>query len=137
MTHDAAKIFTIADLASEFGITARTLRYYEDQNLITPKREGQNRIYTARDRARIAWILRGRRMGFSLAEIAELLDLYYVEGGPVIQMRAALEKSRGRVEQLQQQRNDIDEMIIELEKFSENLEQRIARSGTDGERKAG
>lgn len=137
MTLDATKTFTIADLATEFGITARTLRYYEDQHLITPKREGQTRVYTPRDRARIAWILRGRRMGFSLAEIAELLDLYYVEGGPVIQMRAALEKSQGRIDQLQQQRDDIDDMIIELEKFCENLEQRIAQSGTEGTRKTG
>jgi len=137
MTHDATKTFSIADLASEFGITARTLRYYEDQSLITPKRQGQSRIYTARDRARIAWILRGRRMGFSLAEIAELLDLYYEEGGPVIQMRAVLEKSHERINQLQQQQTDIGEMIIELEEFCDNLEQRIAGSGTDGERKAG
>jgi DNA-binding transcriptional MerR regulator len=74
--------FTISDLSSEFDVTARALRFYEDQGLISPERMGLARIYSKRDRARLAWILRAKRVGFSLAEIREMIDLYDLNDGP-------------------------------------------------------
>ncbi|MGB3721465.1 MAG: MerR family DNA-binding transcriptional regulator, partial [Pacificimonas sp.] len=77
----SAESFTIAELAREYDVTSRTIRFYEAEGLLAPKREGQNRIYSKRDRARLGWILRGKRVGFSLAEIRDLLDIYRT-GGP-------------------------------------------------------
>jgi DNA-binding transcriptional MerR regulator len=68
--------YSITDLAGEFGVTARALRFYEDEGLIAPQRIGLARVYSKRDRARLAWILRGKRVGFSLADIREMIDLY-------------------------------------------------------------
>ena len=114
--------YSIADLAAEFCITARTLRFYEDRGLISPRREGQNRIYSARDRARVAWILRGKRTGFSLAEIGDLLDLYDLGDGRATQQRVTLQKCRERIAALESQRDDIDHTIDELEEFCQTLE---------------
>src|SRR6476619_3165847 len=76
---DSARIYSIAELAREFGITARTMRFYEDEGLIKPRRQGLTRLYSTHDRTRLGWILRGKRLGFSLAEIKELIDLYHVD----------------------------------------------------------
>jgi len=111
MTH---KTFSISALSKEFGITPRTLRYYEDQNLICPTRSGQSRIYSKQDRARLAWILRGKRVGFSIADMGKLLDLYYLEGGKTIQREIGLEGCRERIKALEQQKKDIDETIDDL-----------------------
>lgn len=109
--------FTISDLAAEFGVTARALRFYEDEGLIAPKRQGLARIYSRRDRARLAWILRGKRVGFSLAEIREMIDLYDKDGGAVQQRRVAIQKCRERIDLLERQRLDIDATIAELRQF--------------------
>ena len=101
--------FTITDLASEFAITPRTLRFYEDKGLLRPVRQGNARIYGRRDRARLRLILRGKRLGFSLAEIQEMLDLYDVGDGQVTQLRTLLTKSRERLAAMRDQRRDIDE----------------------------
>ncbi|WP_417320368.1 MerR family transcriptional regulator [Emcibacter sp.] len=114
--------YSISELSEEFGITPRTLRFYEDQKLISPKREGQTRIYSAADRARLAWILRGKRVGFSIAEMSEVLDMYYQEGGKVKQSRVAMEACRQRIESLEQQKKDIDETIDELNNLIQTLE---------------
>ena len=106
--------YSISDLAAEFGVTSRTLRFYEDKGLIQPLREGTSRIYRQRDRARLRLILRGKRLGFSLAEIKEVLDLYNLGDGQVTQMRTLLARSRERIEALKSQRQDIDEAIAEL-----------------------
>lgn len=106
--------YSISDLAAEFGVTSRTLRFYEDKGLIQPLREGTTRIYRQRDRARLRLILRGKRLGFSLAEIKEVLDLYNVGDGQVTQMRTLLARSRERIEALKSQRQDIDDAIAEL-----------------------
>lgn len=115
-------VFTITDLALEHGVTARAIRFYEDQGLINPERRGQNRVYSKRDAARLAWILRGKRVGFSLAEIREMLDLYDVGDGRARQRQVTLEKCRSRISALQEQRTDIDHMIDELDQFCTALE---------------
>ena len=118
-----SRTWTISDLAKEFGVTPRTIRFYEGENLLTPEREGQNRVYSARDRARLAWILRGRRVGFSLAEITEMLDLYDLDDGRETQRQVTLEKCRERLRTLESQRDDLDATIDELDSFCRLLEE--------------
>lgn len=114
--------FTIADLASEFDVTARALRFYEDEGLIAPERRGTARIYSHRDRARLAWILRGKRVGFSLGEIREMIDLYDIGDGRHTQRAVTIERCRARIAALDAQKKDIDAAIEELGEFVSLLE---------------
>ena len=114
--------FTISDLSAEFGVTARALRFYEDEGLISPERRGTQRIYSHRDRARLAWILRGKRVGFSLTEIRELIDLYDVGDGRRTQRQRTIDRCRERVDLLHNQKHDIDAAIAELNEFIVLLE---------------
>ena len=117
--------FTIRQLCVEFGVTARALRFYEDKGLLSPDRQGLNRVYGVRDRARLQLIVRGKRVGFSLAELREILDLYDEKDGGAVQMAHSLAKFRERIEALKAQRRDIDDSITTLEEGCERLESRL------------
>lgn len=125
--------FTITDLAAEFGVTPRAIRFYEDEGLIEPARQGQNRVYSRGDRARLAWILRGKNVGFSLAEIKEILDLYHAGDGRVRQRERTLELCRRQISVLTNQRNDIDATLAELQEFVAVVEGLLPSNAKSGE----
>jgi DNA-binding transcriptional MerR regulator len=122
------RTYSIGEMCDDFGVTARALRFYEDEELIAPERRGTTRLYTDRDRARLTWILRGKRVGFSLNDIRELLDLYDVGDQRHTQMVATLERCRERIAILERQKVDIDATIAELNEFcavlNETLDQK-------------
>ncbi|TPE59066.1 MerR family DNA-binding transcriptional regulator [Sandaracinobacter neustonicus] len=119
--------FTITDLSREYAVTPRTLRFYEDEGLIHPTRRGTTRLYSRADRARLAWILRGRSVGFSLADIRDLLDMYAPGPARRPQIEATLAKSRERITALNEQRAALDATIAELEQFCSTVEAQLLR----------
>lgn len=123
----ASETFTIAELAEAFGLTHRTLRHYEDEGLITPARKGTRRIYSRRDRARIALICRGRRLGFALDEIRDFLSLYDVSPNQIEQMRYLLGRLRLRAGELEEKRHDIETAIAELREIEGQIVEHLAR----------
>jgi DNA-binding transcriptional MerR regulator len=125
----STETYTITALAEEFSITPRTIRFYEDKDLLTPRRVGLARVYSRRDRARLKLILRGKRLGFSLSDIKEMLDLYDLGDGQVEQMRLTHRKIGERIEALQAQRADLDAAIAELRDSQRQIDETLAGRG--------
>lgn len=109
-----APLFSIGDLSAEFGISTRAIRFYESKGLLAPKRVGSNRIYTRRDRARLILVLRGKRLGFSLEEIAEYLNLYDADPNQIAQTRRLLMRIEASITELQVKQSDIEQALTEL-----------------------
>lgn len=109
-----ARTYGITELANELGVTTRTIRFYEDRGLVTPLREGNRRIYRSRDRVRLKLIMRGKRLGFSIEEIREMIDIYDVDRSEVTQLRLVLDKIEQRRAVLAQQSEDIELTLQEL-----------------------
>ena len=130
-THDLPRIYSIAELAREFGITARTIRFYEDEGLIKPRRQGLTRLYSSHDRVRLGWILRGKRLGFSLAEIKQLLDLYQVDRTGLQQLKELLRRSRVHIEDLECRRADLDQHIGEFKDVEMQVSKELRNRGVD------
>jgi DNA-binding transcriptional MerR regulator len=120
------EVFTIRDLAQECGVTARTLRFYEEKGLLNPRRNGLDRLYSRRDRARLKYILMGRNVGFSLDEVREMLDLYDVGDGQETQLRVALAKFHERLAWLERQKADIERVMEELRSACGTVERMLA-----------
>jgi DNA-binding transcriptional MerR regulator len=121
-----SRTYSIGELTKELGLTTRTLRHYEAEGLIAPERRGQTRLYTARDRARISLICRGRRVGFTLAEIGEILDLYDIGDGGLTQLAHARAKFAERIALLERQRADIDASLADLQLGLTMIENKLA-----------
>ena len=124
-------LYSIGDLASEFAVSPRAIRFYEDQGLLRPQRLGGNRVYNHRDRARLILVLRGKRLGFSLADIKEMLDLYEIDPGHVEQLRVALAKGRRRIVELERQRGEILEVLAELKELEAIVVSKLKNKGIE------
>ena len=118
--------YTIGELASEFDVTSRALRLYEESELLAPKREGTKRIYAERDRVRLRLILRAKRLGWSLAEVKEIFDLYDSSHGKEAQLVLLLEKLEERRKYLEMQQKDIENSLEDLENIAANARQALA-----------
>ena len=125
------RTFTIRQLCTEFKATPRALRFYEDKGLLTPARDGMNRVYSYKDRARLILILRGKRVGLSLQEIREILELYGEHDEAMTQNAHSLKKFREKIVDLEQQREDIEGAINELRTACDRLEQHLAAKRPD------
>lgn len=123
--------FTIRQLCLEFGCTPRALRFYEDKGLLSPARQGLNRVYSYKDRGRLVLILRGKRVGLSLAEIREILQLYDKGDGGAAQNAKALRKFRERIVAFERQKADIEEHLEELRRACSRLEDFLAASAPE------
>ena len=120
------RVFSITELAAEFGVTTRTIRHYEEQGLLTPAREGTSRIFSHRDRVRLKLALRGKRLGFSLSEIRELFELYDLAKDENRQLEVFLVKLEKRRALLEQQREDIEVMLNEINFFAGQCQRLLA-----------
>jgi DNA-binding transcriptional MerR regulator len=121
-------VYTVGELAGELQVTPRALRFYEDRGLIRPQRVGQNRVYTRRDRARLILILRGKRLGFSLAEVREWLDLYDADPLQLAQTRHLAVRIEARLTRLERQRHDLEATIAELRRIRAQVEAHLANA---------
>lgn len=119
--------YTISDLAKEFGITTRTIRFYEEKGLVSPLREGQKRLYSNADRVRIKLILRGKRIGMTLRECVDFIDMYDPLHNNVQQLHSLIDNVKRRREQLLQQKRDIDDMLAGLDEVQGLCELSLAR----------
>ncbi len=123
---DAAANYSISELAREFGITTRTIRFYEEKGLIHPRRDGQKRVYSPADRVRIRLILRGKRIGMTLDESAEVIDMYDPDHNNQEQLHTLLASVNARREKLLQQKKDIDDMLAGLDEVQSLCESALS-----------
>lgn len=124
---DGASTWTIAEVARDYGVTARTLRFYEDRGLLTPERRGTQRVFHPRDRVRLELVLRGRRLGFSLLQIATIVDMYDAEPGEAGQLRYLLDQIQVRRDELDLRRRDIERTLAELNAVEVRCREDLAR----------
>lgn len=120
---------TISEMCAEYDVTPRTLRFYEYKELLQPRREGQKRLFTKRDKARLKLILRGKRFGFSLDEIRELLDLYYVGDQQATQLARTYERALLRMQGMREQRAELDVAIDDLQRNLDLVAQMLEQRG--------
>jgi DNA-binding transcriptional MerR regulator len=126
-----ARTYSIRQLCLEFKCTPRALRFYEDKGLLNPARDGMNRVYSYKDRGRLQLILRGKRVGLSLCEIGEILDLYEADDSGAQQAAKSLRKFKERIVALEQQKHDIDAAIDQLRSGIEAMEKRLTETRPD------
>lgn len=122
------KTYSISELAKEFDITTRSIRFYEDQGLLSPTRAGQTRIYSKRDRVRLKLILRGKRLGFSLSETGQLFELYDADKSSVTQLNTMLKLIEHKKSELQQQMDDIKVVLMELVTVEKRCRETLAEA---------
>jgi DNA-binding transcriptional MerR regulator len=130
------RFYTVTQLSADLGVTPRAIRFYETKGLLAPRRAGSTRVYTHRDRARMILILRGKRLGFSLREIKDYLDLYEVDPTQREQLRLLLDLVRSRIARLEDQRAAVADALAELRDIEVQAEAFLAAAGT-GRKKAG
>ena len=128
-TPAAQPTYTISDLAKEFGVTTRTIRFYEAEGMISPTRDGQRRIFSGRDRTRLKLILRGKRIGFTLAEIREIVDMYDSAPGEAGQLRHLIERIETQRAELEARRAVIDTTLADLAEVETNARTRLEELG--------
>ncbi|MBR9833622.1 MAG: MerR family DNA-binding transcriptional regulator [Alphaproteobacteria bacterium] len=128
-----SRTYSISELAREFGITPRALRFYEDKDMLHPARDGMTRVYSHRDRARVTIIVRLKRLGLPLADIREILDLYAMNDGQRAQMRMMRIKFQNQIKELENQREDIEMALQELDRGLEWLDSNLSNTGPDEE----
>jgi DNA-binding transcriptional MerR regulator len=130
------RYFTITQLTQEFDITTRTLRFYEAQGLVSPTRRGRQRLYTPGDRTRIKLILRGKRLGFSLNEIKEMIEMYGSAPGETGQLRLLLDRIAARRAELLEKQRDIELTLLELDEVEAGAKSRMAELGSNAAQKS-
>ena len=121
------RTYSISDLAQEFGVTTRTIRFYEEKGLVTPTRDGRKRVFSPADRVRIKLILRGKRIGLSLAECVEVIDMYDPEHDNREQLHALVDKVKARREVFLQQKRDLEAMLAALDEVQALCERGLAQ----------
>lgn len=127
-----AQSYSISDLAREFDVTPRTIRYYEAEGMLEPLRQGQRRIYSLRDRVTLALILRGKRLGFSLAEAKEIIDLYDAPQGEAGQLRLLLDKLADKRGVLEEKRRDAENALANMDNYAARCRGRLAKLENGG-----
>jgi DNA-binding transcriptional MerR regulator len=123
------EFFTVNQLAEELGVTPRAIRFYEAKGLLAPGRAGTTRVFSRRDRARLMLVLRGKRLGFTLAGIREFLDLYDADPSQAAQLRLLLDSTRGRIGELERQRADLDQTLRELHEVEAEAARMLRKRG--------
>ncbi len=131
MTKIDERFYTVPELADDLGITPRTIRFYEQKGLLNPQRAGTTRVYTRQDRAKLLLILRGKRLGFSLREIADYLDLYGADPTQAEQIKMLLERVRERITNLEEQRQALDVTLDELRDIEQQSVDALKEKGLD------